>query len=307
MGKDRKTRLIKLTDFLKQANVQIVGGLGLGGGIRTLYRHLSILYSKERALKSSDLWLKEKISDGTLSARNRFTNNIVNIPLHSVVPSLRRPSGVECLDVTEKSDFLVTETFSCIGDFFEDKKIMQKFESNKKCWNDYIKRRQGSVFIARKFDLSAPGTRLISFYSSVSLVPGEFWLLRNLNSEFSKVLSIWFNSTPNLIQMFLNRTETRGAWMKTDIDALKEMYVIDPRIIGRKENNELLEIFDSIATVPLPCITEQLQKVHPTRKKIDETILKIVGFNESEIDNILTTAYPALCNEIDKLKTLMEG
>lgn len=307
MGKDRKTRLIKLTDFLKQANVEIVGGLGLGGGIRTLYRHLSILYSNERALKSSDLWLKEKISEGTLSARNRFTNNIVNIPLHSVAPSLRRPSGVDCVDVTEKSDFLVTDTFSCIEDFFEDKKLMQRFERNKKCWKDYVERRQGSVFVARKFDLSAPGTRLVSFYSSVSLVPGEFWLLRNLNSEFSKVLSIWFNSTPNLIQMFLNRTETRGAWMKIDIKALKEMYVIDPRTIGRKEINELLEIFDSIAALPLPRITEQLRKVHPARKKIDETILKIVGFNESEIDNILALTYPALYNEIDKLKTLMEG
>lgn len=187
------------------------------------------------------------------------------------------------------------------------KKILQRFERNKKCWNDYVKRRQGSVFVARKFDLSASGTRLISFYSSVSLVPGEFWLLRNLNLEHSKVLSIWFNSTPNLIQMFLNRTETRGAWMKTDIEALKGMYVIDPRAIGRKEVNELLELFDSIATLPLPSITEQLRTVNSARKKIDETILKIVGFNDSEIDNILAVAYSALYNEIDKLKTLMEG
>jgi hypothetical protein len=231
----------------------------------------------------------------------------VNIPLGSVAPSLRRHSGVDCLDVTEKSDFLITDTFSCIEDFFEDKKLMQRFKRNKKSWKDYVKRRQGRVFVARKFDLSAPGTRLIGFYSSVSLVPGEFWLLRNLNSELSKVLSIWFNSTPNLIQMFLNRTETRGAWMKTDIEALKEMYVIDPRTIGRKEINELLEIFDSIATLSLPNITEQLRTAHFARKRIDETILKIIGFSESETDNILALTYPALYNEIDKLKTLMEG
>lgn len=95
--------------------------------------------------------------------------------------------------------------------------------------------------------------------------------------------------------------------MKTDIEALKGMYVIDPREIGRKEVNELLELFDSIATLPLPSITEQLRTVNSARKKIDETILKIVGFNDSEIDNILAVAYSALYNEIDKLKTLMEG
>ena len=307
MGDDRKTRIIELRNFLKQTNAEIGGGLGLGGGIRTLYRHLSILYSPDRAFKSSDVWLKEKVSGETLTAINRFTKNLVSIPLQSVAPSLRRPSSVDCLDITEKSDFIITDNFPCIAEFFEDKKIMQSFQRNKKSWGDYIKRRQGSVFFARKFDLSAPGTRLVSFFSGVPLVPGEFWLLSNLNLKYSKILSLWFNSTPNLIQLFLNRTETRGAWMKTDIKSLKETYVLDPRTLKREESHELLALFDSIATSPFPSITEQFRTVHSTRKRIDETILEILGFDEKEIENMLACTYPALFNEIDKLKTLMEG
>lgn len=307
MGNDRKTRIIKLTDFLKQTKAEIGGGLGLGGGIRTLYRHLSILYSSERALKLSDVWLREKISRETLTAVNRFTKNSVNIPLQSVAPSLRRPSSVDYLDITEKSDFIVTDTFPRIAEFFEDIKIMKSFQKNKKSWQEYIKRRQGSVFFARKIDLSAPGTRLVSFFSSVPLVPGEFWLLRNLNLKHSKILSLWFNSTPNLIQMFLNRTETRGTWMKTDVKSLKETYVLDPRSLKREETDELLALFDSIATSQFPSIIEQFRTVHSGRKRIDEAILETIGFSEKEAKNMLTCAYPAMFTEIDKLKTLMEG
>ena len=294
-------------DFLKQANVEIGGGLGLDGGIRTLYRHLSILYSPERAFKSSDVWLKDKVSEETLTATNRFSRNSVKIPLQSVAPSLRRSSSVDCFDITEKSDFIITDTFPCIAEFLEDDKILRSFQRNKRSWGNYIKRRQGSVFFARKFDLSAPGTRLVSFFSGVPLVPGEFWLLSNLSLKYSKILTLWFNSTPNLIQMFLNRTETRGAWMKTDIKSLKETYVLDPRKLNREQSDELLKLFDSIATIPFPSISEQFRNAHSTRKRIDEAILEIVGFGEKEKEDVLTRIYPALFNEIEKLKTLMEG
>lgn len=307
MGNDRKTRIIKLSDFLKQTHAEIGGGLGLGGGIRTLYRHLSVLYSDERALKNSDVWLKEKVSDETLTAVNRFTKNTIDIPLQSVSPSLRRPSCVDSLDITEKSDFIVTDTFPSVADFFEDAKIMQSFHKNKRSWKDYIKRRQGSVFFARKFDLSAPGTRLISFFSGVPLVPGEFWLMRGLRMESSKILSLWFNSTPNIVQMFLTRTETRGAWMKTDIKSLKENYVLDTRTLTKEEVNGLLEVFDSVANCSFPSIFEQFKTCNPTRKKIDEAVLKTVGFKEKEIDEMLARIYPSMSDEIDKLKVLMEG
>jgi hypothetical protein len=307
MGKDRKTRLIKLLDFLKQTDTKVVGGLGLGGGIRTLYRPLSILHSEERALKSSDLWVQEHISKETLYAKNRLTSRIVNIPLESLCPSLRRHSGIDHLNITETSDFIVTDDFASSDEFFEDKKLKQRFKTSRRSWKAYLKRRQGSVFVARKFDLSAPGTRLVSFYSSVLLVPGEFWLLRNLSSDFSKIMCLWFNSTPNLVQMFLNRTETRGAWMKTDISTLRENYVLDPRTLESTEKNELLDTFNSIATHAFPNITEQLRTVYHARKKIDTAVLKSIGFDENEVENILSYLYPALHGEIEQLKAMMKG
>jgi hypothetical protein len=307
MGENSRTRLIKLQDFLNQTNVKIVGGLGLGGGIRTMYRQLSVLESEKRALKNSDLWLQEGIRNGKLLARNRITQSKVEIPLECVTPSLRRQSGVEYLDVTTHSDFLLTKNFSCISDFICDQSLNKRFDKNKKAWKEYVNRRQGTVFIGRKFDLSAPGTRLISFYSAIPLTPGEFWTLTNLDSEFSRILCLWFNSTPNLVQMFLNRTETRGAWMKNDVGTLKETFVIDPRSLDESEKTALLSLFSSLSTLSFPSISEQLTTAYAPRKELDEMVLTTIGFSKDETSDMLNYLYPAFKNEIKKLKTLMDG
>jgi len=68
-----------------------------------------------------------------------------------------------------------------------------------------------------------------------------------------------------------------------------------------------LFVFDSVASCSFPSISEQFKKCNSTRKKIDEAILKTVGFKEKEIEDTLTRTYPAFSSEIDKLKVLMEG
>jgi len=307
MGTNKGTRLVKLQDFLKQTDAEVIGGLGLGGGIRTMYRPLSILNEKERALKSSDLWIKESVTKQNLKAQSRLTSETIEIPLDCLVPSLRRHSGVSYLDVTRKSDFLVMDVFPHIDEFLCDEKITEKFENNVVTWKEYIKRRVGRVLVARKFDLSAPGTCLFSFYSSVPLAPGEFWVIRPLTLQYAKILSLWLNSTPNLTQMFLNRTETRGAWMKIDVRTLKESYIIDPRTLGKNENAELSRTFRQIGDNSFPSILNQLEQVHPARELIDRIVLKMIGFSEGEIEETLDYLHSALANEIVQLKRLMAG
>ena len=43
------------------------------------------------------------------------------------------------------------------------------------------------------------------------------------------------------------------------------------------------------------------------RVEIDRAILKVLGFNEQETNQILDYLYPALTKEIEQLKTLMQG
>jgi hypothetical protein len=41
--------------------------------------------------------------------------------------------------------------------------------------------------------------------------------------------------------------------------------------------------------------------------EIDRTVLGVLGFSDDEINRILDYLYPALANEIEQLKTLMQG
>jgi len=40
---------------------------------------------------------------------------------------------------------------------------------------------------------------------------------------------------------------------------------------------------------------------------IDKAVLGVLGFGDDEINRILDYLYPALANEIQQLKTLMQG
>jgi hypothetical protein len=56
-----------------------------------------------------------------------------------------------------------------------------------------------------------------------------------------------------------------------------------------------------------PSILHQLKERFPLRVEMDKAIFKVMGFSKDETDKILKSLYPALANEIEKLKTLMEG
>ena len=54
-------------------------------------------------------------------------------------------------------------------------------------------------------------------------------------------------------------------------------------------------------------VLEQLRGRFWARVEIDRAILKVLGFNEQETNQILDYLYPALTKEIEQLKTLMQG
>jgi len=69
----------------------------------------------------------------------------------------------------------------------------------------------------------------------------------------------------------------------------------------------LFEAFDEVKYTDFPSILEQLKTKFPARLTIDKAILRVLGFGDDEINRLLDYLYPALANEIQQLKTLMQG
>ena len=89
--------------------------------------------------------------------------------------------------------------------------------------------------------------------------------------------------------------------------AMKYILVLDPLKLSKKEKGELLGVFNKISKKDFPSLMEQLKSGFHLRVEIDRAVLRVLGFGDDEINRLLDHLYPALANEIQQLKTPMQG
>ena len=130
---------------------------------------------------------------------------------------------------------------------------------------------------------------------------------KRIGRELAKIISVWFNSSINALQLYLKRIETRGAWMRLDKYVINKLLVLDPTSLSKRERKILLTIFENIRSEAFPSFLEQLKKKYSPRVMLDKAILEILGFDEKAAEQLIDKLYPALANEIEQLKTLMAG
>jgi len=221
---------------------------------------------------------------------------------------LRRLSYVKTIDISNNADYLILSWFDQIKDlarsFMTMKELARLNSKTIDAWKSKFESRKSYVILGRRFDISAPGTSLIAFYSTNPIVGIDFWSIKNIKGKYGKALTLWLNSTLNLLQTLIIRTETRGAWMKIHDYMLEELLVPNPQKLRKKDYNKLTNIFEQVKNVEFPTILKQLENKHPSRKLIDKTWLEILGY-KGNTDQLLDQLYESLAKEIVILKEMM--
>lgn len=304
-----KDRLVEFGRYLAEHGSGPREGAALGqilkgGGIGALYVHKDA----SRMLKKTDVWVLKSATKKSIVAEHKvMEGRTITIPCRAIRPAVRRFSGLNVIDISDELDYLVAEDFSGVSDFISlglGKKISASFFRR---WKKYVDSLLGNLFLACHVDVSASGTSALAYYtSSPTLVQRNMWSIEVPN-QTARILSLWLNSTIGLLQILLSRKETRGAYIRLDAGDIKKYIIPAMENLSKKEFDSLLQLFNEVRDVRLPSILEQLKGKHPTRIKIDKAILQILGFNEKETDQILNHLYLALADEIERLKTLMEG
>ena len=265
-----------------------------------------ILRDASRAIKKNDIWIVNKVENNELIAKHINLGWKVKIPLKTLGRGLRRLSYIKTIDVTDKSDYLILSWFDGIEDLARtlmSVNELKQFNSNiVEKWKSKFDDRKSKVVVGRRFDISAPGTSLIAFYSDVPIVGVDMWSIKKIDAEYGKILTLWLNSSFNLLQILIHRTETRGAWMKIHDYMLKEVKV-PKKELTKSERKKLLDAFEKVKNVEFPSILKQLREKDPYRVFIDEIWLKVLGYKEDskELDKL----YDALASEIVTLKSMM--
>lgn len=299
-----KARLSFFHDYVEDVKAEVREGIESRRGGRVQF--LTILADESMAIKKSDVWIATKVLTDSLIVKHRFLNVEMQIPLKSVYRALRRISGIRNMDVSDKLDYVISGKFPKLEEFLKlsigktDTRFIDK-------WKNYVKERLANFVVVRRMDISAPGSSLLAFYSSIPVAPpGITWALTIASEDDAKILTMWFNSSINILQTLINRKETRGAFLQVDKYTLEEFQILDPRRLSKLEKSLLLSTFQK-QKIDLPSILDQLKMKKTARIEIDKAVFKVLGFGDDEIDRILDYLYPALAKEIEQLKTLMQG
>jgi type I restriction-modification system DNA methylase subunit len=302
-----KRPLVSMEDYVKQNHAEVVRGIETKSSKSVPVQSTYILRDKSRAEKKNDIWILSGWSKTSLTARNRFEGSSVKIPLTSVSRALRSPSTVSSFNISELNDFVVAKDFPDADKFFGIKNYAKR-KKQLKDWKEYVDSRLSTILLARRFDMSSSGTCLFAFYSNNPLAgAGVNWDLRGLKEEDAKLLTVWYNSTPNILQIFLTRIETRGAWINFHEYALNELRILDTNKLAPDARRSLLKTFSELKDTNFPSLLEQLRSKHPGRRKVDIAVMTVLGYTEAEAGRIIDNLYPALADEIDRLKSLMAG
>jgi len=286
--------LITFKELLKQKK---------GGIFEFDYRppfHGAFVVEPFRAIKNVDKWVLRRIDGTNATIENRFTNQTLRVPLKAFIKGLRRPARTEKMEITNILDLIIVEPFDGI-------ELVMKNPSNLKKWKKYVEQRLANLVVSRRFDMSATGTRFLAYCSEEPMVGVDMWSIQGLSNDEAKILGLWLNGTLNLLALLIQRTETRGAWMKLHEYTLEESLILNPEMLTDEDIMILLDVYDRVKDESFPSILEQLKTRFPLRVEIDKALLRVLGFGDDEISRILDYLYPALANEIEQLKRLMEG
>lgn len=272
--------------------------------------HGFILSSAERCRRKSDVWIVDRIKGRTLVARHKERIHEVEIPLSSLTRALRRFSYANTIDVDKTLDYLIVDWFKEIEEMARSvvpANALRKFDrAVVQSWRKKFEERKAHLFLGRRLYLSAPGTCLISFFSDKPTAGIDLWGFLDLNKTDAQILSLWLNSTFNILQLLYMGVACEGPWMKLHDYMMDRLLVPNPKILTENEKKLILDVFEKIKETPFPSISEQLKGGFKARKIIDEMWLRILGY-KGPYDALLEKLYGSMLKELEIIGRLMGG
>jgi type I restriction-modification system DNA methylase subunit len=308
----------------------LTGGIGFGGNAPDCKE--AILNQPDAALKNNDIWVTREENKDSVEAEHRFINESVKIPRENLIPAFHRFTRQARLDLSDLPEYAVVNT-----DFNQGERFTQlgELEYPKKRWQELTEKRLSHLGLLRRVDLTASGLRHLAYYSSEPrLYHGMMFCLPGLEQSDGRNLSLWLDSSLNLLQMLVSRIPSRGGWTEYHRNTVAKFYVPDPLAIEESEERHLRRTFEEVGNVEFPSIAEQMIQNTPeealtteererlksafpdlhnklgdgfdARRKMDRAVLDVSGISKERHDDILALLYPALLKELVALKLMME-
>ena len=128
----------------------------------------------------------------------------------------------------------------------------------------------------------------------------NFYVIRNLSKDDSKLLAAWLNSSFFLVLFLVCRREIGGSYGRLQImDYMNESLFLDLSKISSQSRVSIINEFDKIRKVKLPPIPNQIscQK----KKNLDMAIVKSFNFPNLHSEALLAEISSILSDQFQEL------
>lgn len=309
----------------------LTGGLGFGGNAPDCKE--VILNRPDANLRKRDIWITKEEQDSSVVGEHRFLNESVSVPKKNLISAFHRFPNKGELDLSGLPEYaVVNKDFDNADRFFQ---IAELEEYPKTNWEELARKRLAHLGFMRRVDLTSNGLCHLAYYSNEPrLFHGMMFCVPGMSAEDAKTLSLWMDSSLNLLQMLITRIPSRGGWTEYHRNTVEKFRIPDPTQMTADEQQRIDSLIEEIGDTEFPSITEQLVRNTPeealsdrdktklraafpnlseklgdgfeTRRKLDRTVMDVLEITPDRQDELLGMLYPALLKEIIALKQMME-
>lgn len=280
----------------------LIRGIETRGDLK--FQKLFMVRNRRDLLRKEDEWFLEEEKMDFIKAKNRHSGNSIQVPTSTLMKGRRSFSNINRMDAYQDYDYIIAPDHPIPGapGFFGNQPGRVQKRINE--WKRYVRRRQGHLFIMRRFVINAPGTTHLCYHSRNPLVaPATSWVF-NASGIDAKILCLWFNSSLNLVQLLANRLE--DVWIDVHKYQLKNFLVPDVSAMERSDKLELEALFHKVASVELPSMIEQYLhgKKIELKKEIDRLFLKILGIPPEQAKILIGHLHGSIKNELNQINEM---
>jgi hypothetical protein len=159
-----------------------------------------------------------------------------------------------------------------------------------------IEKCKTNILITKRFNIVAPGSTHISFYSHKRMVsPNTFYSVK-CDKEQALLLSAWLNSVFGILQLLQSRKETEGGYCDLLKEDLGVFLVPDIKTLPK----EIRKVFEKNNLIAYPPMVEQFNN-ESIRRELDKAWMKWLGWSTTTLDDDLTTIYKSIRTELEAL------
>lgn len=158
---------------------------------------------------------------------------------------------------------------------------------------DQLWGKSGRLLVAERLRLNT--ARVLAMRVDTNVLSNVWWPVRVEEAQVEKALAVWLNSSLGLLGVLATRTSTEGPWVAMKKADLKELPVLDTRVLSDEQVSGLAALFDELAEAefaPLPGMENCY-----ARGRLDEGLSRILGLPDLSTLRRMLASEPVVSNQ----------